>query len=698
MKKIRIAFIKFSGLSAGGTERWLQMMAANLPRDIFDIDYFYCDASPYIGSEYKHADTDLSRLLYMQDHNVSLKKFNVGAKDVTVGTHDWIKTDFWDLFDSTKYDLVQTAKAGHQEYPYHLIPLPIVEYVTLNAGVDSSNNIAFTVHLSQWQRMQWLKEGGLLKKSTVIPVPAYPPNTKNNLRSSLRISLDSFVIGFHQRIDDNIFSEIPLLAYKAIEDENTYFVLMGGGELYKKQAKKLGIKNIAFIPHNSDDKSISLFLNTLDVFTHGRKDGETFGTVFAEAMMHQKPCLSHLSEVANGHIETIGPAGYVAKDIKDYIDKLTLLRKQPILRAFLAKKGYLHAKEYYSLNSCVKSLGNLYQAIILEKSSLNISGKPFGDNPPEYGLMKLGFLYAGNIYEPSEIANSVITGGVPEDFDVHIMKFFSDKIDVMFDVGANTGLYGFVAAHYGSSSIKIHCYEPQIDLVTFANKTITLNNWENKVQYHAIGLGDKQELKEFYLTGSGSSFNNDFNDNKSLPSVNLEIDTLDNQVIKLALKKVDFIKVDVEGFEYNVLKGAEQTIDRYSPILFIEIADAIKGRKYRNPLYKDTLKWLWKKGYVIFRSKEDFGSLEKIDRHNDSGYGHIAMYLCIHSSQYNKYAYSLKLFVLLYRLRKILCKFRKIFEKILNVFRRIALIFLPNKLYHLCTKFFSTFLFGKIIK
>ncbi len=690
-KRLRIAFIKFGGLAAGGTEKWLQMMAANLPREMFDIHFFYCDSAPYVNSDYIHADTDIDRLNYMIKHEVKLIKFSVKAKDVTSPYHDWVDTNFWEVFDPSQYDLIQTAKAGHKEYPYYLIPLPVVEYVTLNAGVDSSENIIFTVHLSQWQRVNWLKQGGVLKKSTVIPIPAYLPHTKNNLRSSFGISTGCFVIGFHQRVDNDIFSEIPLLAYKTIEDESTCFILMGGGDLYKKQAIKLGIKKIIFIPHNSDDKSISLFLNTLDVFSHGRRDGETFGTVFAEAMMHKKPCLSHLSKVANGHIETIGPAGYVAKDLKDYVHKLMRLRREPNLRAVLADKGYLHANEYYSLDACVKSLGNLYQAIFLQNDSIKINGKNNGDDPPNYGLMKLGFLYAGNLYEPSEIANNIITGGIPKDFNVHIMKFFSGKIDVMFDIGANTGLYGFVAAHYGKSSIKIHCYEPQIGLLKFANKSIVLNNWESKIQYHPIGLGDKKESKAFYFTGRGSSFNNDFNDNEPLPSVNLEIDTLDNQVHKLALKKVDFIKIDVNGFEYNVLKGAEKTIDRYKPILFVEIADAIKGRKYRNPDYKATLKWLVAKGYIIFRSKENFGELGKVNPQNDPGYCHIAMYLCIHRSKYNQYSYNLRLCVLLY-------KWRKISEKILNVSHRIASIFLSKKLYYLCKRIFKAFMPAKIFK
>lgn len=44
-KRIRIAFIKFDGLAAGGTQQWLRMMAANLPKDRFVADYYDCDTS-----------------------------------------------------------------------------------------------------------------------------------------------------------------------------------------------------------------------------------------------------------------------------------------------------------------------------------------------------------------------------------------------------------------------------------------------------------------------------------------------------------------------------------------------------------------------------------------------------------------------------------------------------------------------------
>src|SRR4051794_6576369 len=92
--RIRIGFVKFGGLAPGGTEKFLQTIAANLPRDRFDVDYFYCDSAPYIGSDHVHATTDPDRLHYMREHGVNLIKFHVGAKDLRTPTHDWVSTDF----------------------------------------------------------------------------------------------------------------------------------------------------------------------------------------------------------------------------------------------------------------------------------------------------------------------------------------------------------------------------------------------------------------------------------------------------------------------------------------------------------------------------------------------------------------------------------------------------------------------------
>ena len=86
MAKIKVAFIKFGGMANGGTEKYLQTIAAHLPKDEFDVDFFYCDAAPYIGSDFKHLDTDESRVEYTKSHGVNLIKFDVEYKDCLLYT------------------------------------------------------------------------------------------------------------------------------------------------------------------------------------------------------------------------------------------------------------------------------------------------------------------------------------------------------------------------------------------------------------------------------------------------------------------------------------------------------------------------------------------------------------------------------------------------------------------------------------
>jgi glycosyltransferase involved in cell wall biosynthesis len=339
-------------------------MAANLPRDEFQIDFYYCGAAPYIGSEYRHPDTDPDRLAYMKESGVRLIEFKVGAKDVRKPTHKWVNTNFWELFDDSRYDFVQTAKAGHKEYPYYLIKKPVVEFVSLSAGVDHSPNIAWTIHLSQWQRTHWGQEGGNLSRSSVIPIPANPPASDLNLRNELGIPAGSLVAGFHQRPDDHIASPIPLNAFNKLQKHDAWFVIMGGGDFYRRQASALGLDHVRFIPASANAERLSMFLNTLDVFAHGRKDGETFGTVLAEAMMHGKPCLSHRSGVADAQPETMGPGGLFADDEAEYVQFLSNLLSDPDLRRKLGQKGRQHAQQHYSLEGCVSQLAILYRQVL----------------------------------------------------------------------------------------------------------------------------------------------------------------------------------------------------------------------------------------------------------------------------------------------------------------------------------------------
>ena len=128
---------------------------------------------------------------------------------------------------------------------------------------------------------------------------------------------NKFVFGMHQRDDDNIFSPIPLEAYSLIESSNTLFLLLGGSSKYKEQSVKLGIKNIEFIPTTPLLESIHKFLNSLDVYAHGRRDGEQCSTAIIEAMYHGLPVISHTAP-SMGQAEQIGEGGLIVKNVSEY--------------------------------------------------------------------------------------------------------------------------------------------------------------------------------------------------------------------------------------------------------------------------------------------------------------------------------------------------------------------------------------------
>jgi glycosyltransferase involved in cell wall biosynthesis len=366
--KIRVAFIKFGGLSAGGTEKFLQTIAANLDPTRFAVTYFYCDTAPCIGSDYIHPGTDSYRIEYLQKHHVKMVEFRVGAKDITHPLHPWVATDFWEKFKESDFDIIQTGRGGYKEYPFNKIKkTPIVDSLHLSAGVDNQYNIARVMHICNWNVEKWKKAGGDVQRSVLVSHPM-EIDTSNaySLREQFGIDSTIKIFGFHQRNADGIFSPIPLQAYKQIESADTHFMLMGGSTLYRDQAKTLGIKNITFIDHSAEQKQIYSFLKTLDVYAHGRKDGEVNSTAMAEAMYFGLPIVSHTSQYNNGHIECIGEAGMVVpeEDVDAYAAEMGKLKDDSKYYAYRSKAAKERFQENYELNGQMKRIEAIYDDVI----------------------------------------------------------------------------------------------------------------------------------------------------------------------------------------------------------------------------------------------------------------------------------------------------------------------------------------------
>ena len=365
--KIKIAFVKFGGLAAGGTEKYLQTLAANLPKDRFEVDYYYTDGAPLLGNSWIHPDTDPAREKYMNEHDINLIHVGCESRQDTYGPpYPWVNDNFFTLFDSAKYDIVQTGRSGYAEYPFtKMSDCAFVDSIHGggDAGIEKRPNILKTVLLSEGHAKRWISNGGDPSKVEVIPTLVEFPSTKaSTLRKELEIPANKFLYGMHQRNDEEIFSSIPLEAYSLIESEKNMFVMLGGAQKYRQQAASLGLKNVRFLDFSGDVERINNFVSGLDVFAHGRHDGEVCSAAIIEALHYGKPVVS-CPGINMGHAEQIEGCGIMTTSITEYAMALQRLATDDI---FYQKKISQSIERYetrYSLDVAIHKYIQIYENI-----------------------------------------------------------------------------------------------------------------------------------------------------------------------------------------------------------------------------------------------------------------------------------------------------------------------------------------------
>ena len=139
---------------------------------------------------------------------------------------------------------------------------------------------------------------------------------------------------------------------------------------------------------------------------------------------------------------------------------------------------------------------------------------------------------------------------------------------VFVDVGANIGLMSLFTASVFKNG-KIIAIEAHPVTAEILKKNIDINSLSNiEVKQVALGneIGETKIFDNWQVNRGGASLVVHDNDSKSYP---VKIEKLDN----IITTPVSMIKIDVEGLELDVLKGASNTILKSKPILIVEISD-----------------------------------------------------------------------------------------------------------------------------
>lgn len=353
----------YGGLTYGGAHKQGMNLAKVLDKNKFNVRYFWCRPAIDKYSGFKHPLVDLMFLDDLRKNGVEVVEFKVGYRDISQKNHPWFETNFFEIFNLYKTDFIFAVRSGQAEFPVMHINKPFIEW-NVFGGVDKSSNLVYSVAVSPWVQKQYLQRGGDKLKSDFCFTGINVPMSQENFRQDYKIEKNTIVLGFHQRVDDGICGEHALLAWKTAKDKTNKelaFLVLGGSENYKEIAKKLGL-NVFFLPISTDSVFISKFLNTLDIYTHSGKAGESLGVAIEEAMMHKLPVVAMKGKY-NGHVDVIGETTQVTENIEQYSELLLRLINDDALRSSISEKSFKRAKLLFSFDGMKQYFENLFTAL-----------------------------------------------------------------------------------------------------------------------------------------------------------------------------------------------------------------------------------------------------------------------------------------------------------------------------------------------
>ena len=156
-----------------------------------------------------------------------------------------------------------------------------------------------------------------------------------------------------------------------------------------------------------------------------------------------------------------------------------------------------------------------------------------------------------------------------------VMQHISERT-VAIDIGAHVGLW---SKRLVKDFKHVYCFEPVKKHIECWHKNLNKDfNDDGELVYisnvdiYDVALSDVEGTSEMSVPFKNSGMST-LNYHEYIPNdyikENVQTRTLDSY----DFNKIDFIKIDVEDHEYKVLRGARKTIEKYKPILYMEIND-----------------------------------------------------------------------------------------------------------------------------
>lgn len=207
----------------------------------------------------------------------------------------------------------------------------------------------------------------------------------------------------------------------------------------------------------------------------------------------------------------------------------------------------------------------------------------------------LGFKLTSGLHPAYELMRS----GKFEVEETAIISKLLPRVDVFVDIGANLGYFTCLALQSGKPVI---AFEPQQQNLQCLFQNLKANGWEGRAEVFPLALSERAGLLTLYgASGPSASLIKNWAGYSSRFSKTVPVSTLDNVMTGRFPGQRLFIKMDVEGAEYNVLKGAVGALTRSpKPVWLLEICLEEFHPEGSNPDFQQIFQLFWEYGYHAY--------------------------------------------------------------------------------------------------
>ena len=175
--------------------------------------------------------------------------------------------------------------------------------------------------------------------------------------------------------------------------------------------------------------------------------------------------------------------------------------------------------------------------------------------------------------------------GLIDFYEMGFLLHFLRPEDLFADVGANVGVYSILAS--GEKGAQSVAFEPVPETMDVFRENIRLNNLEGKIKALQMGIGAKSDSLHFH---QDLGINNRVQESQGDSDLKVKVDSIDACFLD---RPPTLLKIDVEGYEQEVIQGAKNTLaDPGLQAIIIELIGL--GRRYgwdENEIHKQILSY-----------------------------------------------------------------------------------------------------------